>query len=156
VTIGLLAMGIPYALLWGFLAAVLRFIPYVGAWLAAGVLATFCLAAFPDWWHALASIGLFAALELACSAVLEPLLYGNSAGVSQVALPIPFPSWPWLWGPAGLLPATPPTVCLVVLAKHVPELEFVTVLRADQPPLAPAATYYQRLVAGDQDEAADI
>jgi predicted PurR-regulated permease PerM len=156
VTVGLLALGIPYALLWGFLAAVLRFIPYVGAWLAAAILATFCLAAFPDWWHVLASIGLFAVLELVCAVVMEPLLYGHSAGVSQVALLISISFWTWLWGPAGLLLATPLTVCLVVLAKHVPELEFVTVLMADQPPLAPAATYYQRLVANDQDEAWDI
>src|SRR5262245_3046865 len=156
IAIGLLVIGVPYALLWGFLAAVLRFIPYVGAWLGAGALVTFSLAAFADWWHALLALGLFAVLELLCSAVLEPLLYGHSAGVSQVALLISISFWTWLWGPAGLLLATPLTVCLVVLAKHVPDLEFLMVLMADQPPLEPAVMYYQRLVAGDHAEAATI
>jgi predicted PurR-regulated permease PerM len=156
IAIGLLVVGVPYALLWGFLAAALRFIPYVGPWLGAVVLVTFCLAAFADWWHSLIALGLFAALEVCCSFVLEPLLYGHSAGVSQVALLISISFWTWLWGPVGLMLATPLTVCLVVLAKHVPDLEFLTVLMADQPPLAPALMYYQRLIAGDHDEAATI
>src|SRR5262249_16294650 len=81
IAIGLLVIGVPYALLWGFLAAVLRFIPYVGAWLGAALLVTFSLAAYADWWHALLALGLFAVLELLCSVVLEPLLYGHSAGI---------------------------------------------------------------------------
>ena len=154
--IGLLLLGVPYALLWGFLAAVLRFIPYVGVWLAALVLVTFALAAFPTWSPPLLVAGLFVGLELACSFALEPFLYGQSAGVSQVALLCSVTFWAWLWGPIGLLLATPLTVCLVVLAKHVPGLEFVGILMADEPPISPAAAFYQRLLAQDQAEASRI
>lgn len=154
--IGLLLLGVPYALLWGFLAAVLRFIPYVGVWLAALVLVTFALAAFPTWPPPLLVAGLFVGLELACTFALEPFLYGQSAGVSQVALLCSVTFWAWLWGPIGLLLATPLTVCLVVLAKHMPGLEFVGILMADEPPISPAAAFYQRLLAQDQAEASRI
>jgi predicted PurR-regulated permease PerM len=154
--IGLLLLGVPYPLLWGSVAAVLRFIPYVGVGLAALVLVAFALAAFPTWLPPLLVATLFVVLEVACSLALEPLLYGQSAGVSQVALLCSVTFWAWLWGPIGLLLATPLTVCLVVLAKHVPGLEFVGILMADEPPLAPAAAYYQRLLAQDRAEAARI
>jgi predicted PurR-regulated permease PerM len=154
--IGLLLLGVPYPLLWGSVAAVLRFIPYVGVGLAALVLVAFALAAFPTWLTPLLVATLFVVLEVACSLALEPLLYGQSAGVSQVALLCSVTFWAWLWGPIGLLLATPLTVCLVVLAKHVPGLEFVGILMADEPPLAPAAAYYQRLLAQDRAEAARI
>jgi predicted PurR-regulated permease PerM len=153
---GLLLLGVPYALLWGFLAGVLRFIPYVGVGLAALVLLTFALAAFPTWLSPLLVAGLVVALELACSLALEPLIYGQSAGVSQVALLCSVTFWAWLWGPVGLLLATPLTVCLVVLAKHVPGLEFVGILMSDEPAIAPAAAFYQRLLAEDRIEAERI
>lgn len=153
---GLLLFGVPYAILWGFLAAVLRFIPYVGAWLAALLLITFALAAFPTWQQPLFVAGLFVGLEMVSSFVVEPLLYGHSAGVSQVALLCSIAFWTWLWGPMGLLLATPLTVCLVVFAKHVPGLEFIGIMMVDAPPIAPAAAYYQRLLAQDQREAAGI
>jgi predicted PurR-regulated permease PerM len=156
IAIGLLFLSVPYALLWGFLAAVLRFIPYVGVWLAALVLVVFALAAFPTWQTPLMVGGLFVVLELACGFVLEPFLYGQSAGVSQVALLCSVTFWAWLWGPVGLLLATPLTVCLVVLAKHVPGLEFVGVLMGDEPPITPAVAYYQRLLAGDRAEAVRV
>lgn len=156
IAIGLLLLGVPYALLWGFLTAVLRFIPYVGVWLGAVLLVIFALAAFPTWLPPLLVAGLFVGLELACSFALEPFLYGQSAGVSQVALLCSVTFWAWLWGPIGLLLATPLTVCLVVFAKHVPGLEFVGILMADEPPISPAAAFYQRLLAGDQAEAARI
>ncbi|HEX6080389.1 MAG TPA: AI-2E family transporter, partial [Methylomirabilota bacterium] len=156
VAIGLLLLGVPYALLWGFLAGLLRFIPYVGVALAAALLITFALAAYPTWVPPLLVAGLVAALELACSVVLEPLLYGQSAGVSQVALLCSVTFWAWLWGPLGLLLATPLTVCLVVLAKHVPGLEFVGILMSDEPAIAPPAAYYQRLLADDRGEAERI
>ena len=156
IAIGLLLLSVPYALLWGFLAAVLRFIPYVGVWVGALVLVVFALAAFPTWLTPLLVGGLFVALELACSFALEPFVYGQSAGVSQVALLCSITFWAWLWGPVGLLLATPLTVCLVVFAKHVPGLEFVGILMADEPPITPAAAYYQRLLAQDRDEAARI
>jgi predicted PurR-regulated permease PerM len=156
IAIGLLLLSVPYALLWGFLAAVLRFIPYVGVWVGALVLVVFALAAFPTWLTPLLVGGLFVALELACSFALEPFVYGQSAGVSQVALLCSITFWAWLWGPVGLLLATPLTVCLVVFAKHVPGLEFVGILMADEPPITPAAAYYQRLLAQDREEAARI
>ena len=156
IAIGLLLLGVPFALLWGFLAAALRFIPYVGVWLAGLLLVVFSLAAYPSWHQALLVTGLFVLLELACSFALEPLLYGQSAGVSQVALLCSIAFWAWLWGPIGLLLATPLTVCLVVLAKHVPGMEFVGILMADAPPIAPPAAYYQRLLAMDRAEAARI
>ena len=156
IAIGLLLLSVPYALLWGFLAAVLRFIPYVGVWVGALVLVVFALAAFPTWLTPLLVGALFVVLELACSFALEPFIYGQSAGVSQVALLCSVTFWAWLWGPVGLLLATPLTVCLVVFAKHVPGLEFVGILMADEPPITPAVAYYQRLLAQDHEEAARI
>jgi predicted PurR-regulated permease PerM len=156
IALGLMILDVPYALLWGFLAAVLRFIPYVGVWLAALLPIVFTLAAFPRWYQPLLVAGLFAVLEVAASFALEPLLYGQSAGVSQVALLCSVTFWAWLWGPIGLVLATPLTVCLVVLAKHVPGLEFIGILVSDEPPIAPAAAYYQRLLAQDRAEAERI
>jgi predicted PurR-regulated permease PerM len=153
IALSLLLAGVPYPFLWGFLAAALRFIPYVGVWLAALVVIAFSLAAFPTWHQPLLVIGCFLLLELLASFALEPLLYGHSAGVSQVALLCSVTFWAWLWGPMGLLLATPLTVCLVVLAKHVPGMEFVGILMSDEPPMAPAAVYYQRLLAMDRRQA---
>jgi hypothetical protein len=99
---------------------------------------------------------LFVVLELFTNLVLETILYAGAAGVSQVALLVSLAFWTWLWGPLGLLMATPLTVCLVVLGKHVPGLEFVGMLMADTPALAPELGYYQRLLARDQSEAADL
>jgi predicted PurR-regulated permease PerM len=156
VTAGLLLFGVSYAPLWGFLATVLRFIPYIGVWLAALIPIVFALAEFATWHQPLLVAGLFIVLETAASFVLEPLLYGQSAGVSQVALICSVAFWAWLWGPIGLLLATPLTVCLVVLSKHVPGMEFIGILMADAPPIAPAAAFYQRLLAEDQAEAARV
>jgi predicted PurR-regulated permease PerM len=156
VTLGLLLLGVSYAPLWGFLAAVLRFIPYVGVWVGALIPIVFALAEFPTWQQPLLVAGLFIFLEALCSFALEPLLYGQSAGVSQVALICSVAFWAWLWGPIGLLLATPLTVCLVVLAKHVPGMEFIGILMSDAPPIAPAPAYYQRLLAEDEVEAARI
>ena len=156
VTLGLFLFGVSYAPLWGFLAAVLRFIPYVGVWLAALIPIVFALAESPTWQQPLLVAGLFIVLETLCSFALEPLLYGQSAGVSQVALICSVAFWAWLWGPIGLLLATPLTVCLVVLAKHVPGMEFIGILMADVPPIAPPAAYYQRLLAEDRPEAERI
>jgi hypothetical protein len=99
---------------------------------------------------------LFLVLDLVTSMVMEPWLYGQSAGVSQVALMIAVIFWTWLWGPVGLLLATPLTVCLIVLGKHLPALGFIVVLMGDRPVIEAKARYYQRLLARDQDEATDI
>src|SRR5262249_60972062 len=113
VGVGLLLIGVPYALLWGFLAGALRFLPYVGPWLAGLLVVAFCLAAFPGWQQPVIALGLFVALELVCNTAIEPWLYGHAAGVSQVALLVSAAFWAWMWGPVGLLLATPLTVCLV-------------------------------------------
>jgi hypothetical protein len=147
---------VPYALVWAALAAALRFIPYVGPVLGAGAPILVSLAALQGWIRPLEVVGLFLGLELVTNLVLETVLYAGAAGVSQVALLVSLAFWTWLWGPFGLLMATPLTVCLVVLGKHVPGLEFVGTLMADTPALAPEYGYYQRLLARDESEAADL
>ncbi len=156
VGLGLFLIGVPYAVIWGSLAAALRFIPYVGALVAALLPFALSLAVFPGWLQPALVVGLFLVLELVTSVVMEPWLYGQSAGVSQVALLIAVIFWTWLWGPAGLLLATPLTVCLIVLGKHLPALGFIVVLMGDRPVIEAKARYYQRLLARDQDEAVDI
>ena len=154
--LGLYLLGVPYPLVWAALGAALRFIPYVGPVLGAGAPILVSLAALQGWAGPLWVVGLFVALELFTNLVLETVLYAGAAGVSQVALLVSLAFWTWLWGPLGLLMATPLTVCLVVLGKHVPGLEFVGTLMADTPALAPEYGYYQRLLARDQSEAADL
>ena len=154
--IGLAVLGVPYALVWATLGAVLRFIPYLGPVLGAGAPILVSLAALQGWAGPLGVVALFVVLELFTNLVLETVLYAGAAGVSQVALLVSLAFWTWLWGPLGLLMATPLTVCLVVLGKHVRGLEFVGALMADTPALAPEYSYYQRLLARDQSEAADL
>ena len=156
VGLGLFLIGVPYAVIWGSLAAALRFIPYVGAFVAVLLPLALSLAVFPGWLQPALVVGLFLVLEVVTSVVMEPWLYGQSAGISQVALLIAVIFWTWLWGPVGLLLATPLTVCLIVLGKHLPALEFIVVLMGDRPVIEAKARYYQRLLARDQDEAADI
>jgi predicted PurR-regulated permease PerM len=154
--IGLYVLGVPYPWVWAALGAALRFIPYVGPVIGAGAPILVSLAALPGWAGPLWVVGFYVVLELFTNLVLETVLYAGAAGVSQVALLVSVAFWTWLWGPLGLLMATPLTVCLVVLGKHVPGLEFVGVLMADTPALAPEYGYYQRLLARDQSEAADL
>ena len=154
--IGLYVLGVPYPWVWAALGAALRFIPYLGPVIGAGAPILVSLAALPGWAGPLWVVGLFIVLELFTNLVLETVLYAGAAGVSQAALLVSLAFWTWLWGPLGLLMATPLTVCLVVLGKHVPGLEFVGLLMADTPGLAPEFGYYQRLLARDQSEAADL
>ena len=154
--IGLYLLAVPYPLLLASLGGALRFIPYVGPVLGAGAPIVVSLAALEGWTGPLQVIALFVVLELFTNLVLETVLYAGAAGVSQVALVMSVAFWTWLWGPLGLLMATPLTICLVVLGKHVPGLEFLGTLMADTPALAPEHGYYQRLLARDQSEAADI
>lgn len=154
--VGLYLLGVPYAFLWAALGAALRFIPYLGPLVAAGMPILVSLAALDGWVRPLSVVALFAVLELFTNLVLETALYAGAAGVSQVALLISVAFWTWLWGPLGLLMATPLTVCLVVIGKHVPGLAFLSTLMADDPPLAPEYAYYQRLLARDLAEAADL
>jgi predicted PurR-regulated permease PerM len=156
VGLALYLIGLPYAILWGFLAAILRFIPYAGPFAAAIMPSALSLAVFQGWLWPIVVVGLFLGLELLNNMVLEPLLYGESAGVSGVGLLVAIAFWTWLWGPIGLVLATPLTVCVVVFGKNVAQMNFIGVLLSDQPALESNISYYQRLLAMDQAEAAEI
>jgi predicted PurR-regulated permease PerM len=154
--VGLFLIGVDYAFLWGFLAALLRYLPYVGIWIAAIMPITLSLGMFDGWLQPLLVVGLFAAIELVCSNVVEPRLFGHSMGVSEVALLVAAAFWAFLWGPIGLFLSNPLTVCLVVLGKYVPQLKFFNVLLGDDPALEIDVSFYQRLLARDQDEATQL
>jgi hypothetical protein len=156
VGIGLYLIGVPNAILWGILATVLRFIPYIGPWIAAAMPFGLSMAISPDWFAPLLTIGLFVLLELINNNVLEPWLYGRKTGVSAVAVLVAAVFWMWLWGPLGLLLATPLTVCLLVVGKHVPQLSFLSILLGNDPVFEPRERIYQRLLAGDSEEAAEL
>lgn len=153
VTIGLSLIGVPNAILWGTFATVLRFIPYVGPWIAASFPVVLSLAVSSDWTIPLLTIGMFVVLELLSNNLMEPWLYGSSTGVSSFALIIAAVFWTYLWGPVGLVLATPITVCLAVLGRHIPRLEFLSILLSDEDPLTPAEECYHRLLRpGGEDE----
>lgn len=156
VAIGLYFIGIPNALLWGLLSMLLRYIPYIGAWIAAAFPITLSLAISPHWMMPLLTVALYVAAELAIANVVEPLLYGARTGLAPIAVVVSAVFWAWLWGPVGLLLATPLTVCLAVLGKYIPSLDFLDILLGDKPPIAAAERLYQRLLALDEEEAADI
>ncbi|HXU89667.1 MAG TPA: AI-2E family transporter [Methylomirabilota bacterium] len=151
--VGLFCIGVPYALLFGVLAAMLRFIPYVGAWIAASLPLVMSLAVFDGWREPVSVVAVFAGVELVIYLIIEPFLIGHSAGVSPLALLITLAFWTWLWGPIGLIVGTPLTVCLVALGRHVPGMEFIVVLFGDEPVVSPDVALYQRLLKGDEDEA---
>ena len=151
--IGLYFIGVPNALLWGALAAGLRFIPYIGPWIAAVFPVVLSLAVSPSWTTPLLTLGLFVVLELVSNNVLEPWLYGSSTGVSSIALIVAAVFWTWMWGPVGLVLATPFTVCLVVMGRHIPQLSFLSVVLGEQEALTPAEEFYHRLLKqGEHDE----
>ena len=155
-SIGLLAIGLPYALLWGFSAFMLRYIPYIGAWVAALPPVLLSLAVFEGWMRPLMVLGLFLVIELTTSNVIEPRLYGRSIGVSEVALLVAAAFGAFLWGPIGIILSSPLVVCLVVMGKYVPFLNFLDVLLGDGPALTDDISYYQRLLACNRDEAQEI
>ena len=153
---GLFFIGLPQAFLWGLLVGALRFIPYLGSPFGGLMLVVLSVAVFPGWQLPLAVFGLFLFLEVLTANVLEPVLYGHSTGVSPLALLFAAAFWTWLWGPAGLLLSTPLTVCLVVVGRYVPGLQFLGVLLSDRPALTLGQRYYQRMLAHDPDEAIDL
>jgi predicted PurR-regulated permease PerM len=154
--IGLWIIGIPNPVLWGILAALMRFVPYIGSVVAAVFPIALAAAVDPSWTMVLATAAMFLVAELLAGQVLEPMLYGQNTGLSPVAVVVSALFWTLLWGPVGLLLATPLTVCLVVLGKHVPALEFLAVVLGDEPALAPEQRLYQRLLAADAGEAAAL
>jgi predicted PurR-regulated permease PerM len=152
---GLTFIGVPNPVLFGILAMVLRFVPYIGAVIAAACPIALAIAVDPGWTMTFLTIALFAVVEPLIGQVIEPLVYGRSTGLSPVAVILAATFWTWLWGPIGLLLSTPLTVCLGVLGRHVEWLQFVDVMIGDEPPLSPAQSFYQRALAGDADEAID-
>ncbi|HEX5446128.1 MAG TPA: AI-2E family transporter [Pirellulales bacterium] len=153
---GLLLIGLPNALLWGVLAACLRFLPFLGPWIAATIPLALSLAVFDGWTRPLLVLGLFAVNELVSNNVLEPWLYGASTGISTIGILASAVFWTWLWGPVGLIMATPLTVCLTVIGRYVPQLALLNTLLSDQQPLSPHDRFYQRLLALDSDEAIEV
>jgi len=154
--LGLYFIGIPNSMLWGVVAALLRFLPYVGSPLAAVLPILLSLAIFPNWTGPVATIGLYLIAEILIANFLEPLVYGAHTGISSFAILFAAIFWTLIWGPIGLLLSTPLTVCLVVLGRHVPALHFLNIMLGDQPVLSPEAHYYQRLLASDQAEAKQV
>jgi predicted PurR-regulated permease PerM len=152
--IGLWVIGIPNPVLWGILAMLLRFVPYIGAVIAALFPAALAVAVDPGWSMLLWTGALFLVVEPVTGQVVEPLVYGRSTGLSAVAVVLAAAFWTWLWGPVGLLLSTPLTLCLVVLGRHVERLEFLDIVLGDQPALTPEESFYQRMLADDPDEAA--
>jgi predicted PurR-regulated permease PerM len=151
--LGLTLIGIPNAALWGIMTLVLRFIPYLGIIIAASFPLALAIAIAPGWGLLGWTILLFVAIELVVSNIVEPRIYGDSTGVSSVALIAAATFWTWLWGPIGLLLSTPLTVCLVVLGRHVPQLEFLDVMLGNERVLSPMESLYQRMLARDPEEA---
>jgi AI-2E family transporter len=153
--LGLWLIGVPSAPLWGMLAMILRFIPYIGAVLAAIFPLVLAAAVGSGWEMVLWTAGLFLIVEPLVGHVIEPLAYGHSTGLSPVAVVASATFWTWLWGPIGLILATPLTIVLVVLGRHVDRLKFLDVMFGDEPPLTPPELAYQRMLARDPVEAAE-
>lgn len=150
---GLYFIGVPSPLLWGTIGLLLRFVPYIGAPLAALLPLALAAAVSPGWTMMIWTAGLYVVTEGIMGQVVEPLLYGHSTGLSPFSVVVAATFWTWLWGPIGLILSTPLTLCLVVLGRHVERLEFLDVMLGDRPPLTPVESFYQRMLAGDPDEA---
>jgi predicted PurR-regulated permease PerM len=153
--VGLWLIGVPSAALWGMLAMILRFVPYIGAAIAAILPLVLAAAVGPDWTLVLWTAALFLIVEPIVGHVLEPILFSHGTGLSPVAVIASATFWTWLWGPIGLILATPLTICLVVLGRYVDRLKFLDVMFGDEPALTPAELVYQRMLARDPVEAAE-
>ncbi len=156
VAIGLFLIGIPNALLWGLLATLLRFIPFVGPWIAATFPIALSLAVDPGWTMLFYTLGLFIVMELISNNLIEVVLYGASTGISNLALLVAAVFWTWLWGPAGLVLSTPLTVCLLVLGTYVPGMNFLSMLLGSEPVLEPPAQFYQRMLSMESEDMLDL
>ncbi|UQD71581.1 AI-2E family transporter [Bradyrhizobium japonicum] len=153
--IGLEFIGVPSAPLWGLVAMIMRFVPYIGALISSVFPLILAAAVGPGWQMLILTAALFVVLELLAGQVLEPLIFGHSSGLSPIAIILSASFWTWLWGPVGLVLATPLTICLVVLGRHVDRLKFLDVMLGDRPPLTPPQLAYQRMLAGDPIEAVE-
>lgn len=153
--IGLWIIGVPNPILWGVIAMLMRFVPYIGSFIAAGFPALLAVAVDPGWSLVAWTLALFLVAEPLMGQVVEPMVYGHSLGLSPIAVIVAATFWLWLWGPIGLILAVPLTVCVVVLGRHVERLEFLDIILGDQPALAPDKSFYQRMLAGDPYEVAE-
>lgn len=156
VGVGLMFLGVPYGLLWGLCAAVFRYIPFLGPWIAAALPIAISLITFPGWSQVIGVIALFVVLELISNNIMEPWLYGRSVGVSELGILVSAAFWTWLWGPFGLILSTPMTVCLVVLGQHVKPMSIFHKLLGNEPLREPAVNFFQRTLAGDRYDAGEI
>jgi predicted PurR-regulated permease PerM len=154
--LGIYLIGIPHPLLWGVFGSLLRFVPYIGTPVAALFPMGMALAVFPGWSQVGLTFALFLLLELTIANLIEPWLYGSHTGVSSFAILVAAIFWGMLWGPVGLILSTPLTVCLILMGRYIPQLNFLEILLGDEPVLSPQAHYYQRLLALDDGEARDI
>jgi predicted PurR-regulated permease PerM len=150
--IGLAVIGLPHALLWAALAAALRFVPYVGVWIAALFAAVIAAAVDPHWSLVILTLSLFVIVELIASQLVEPQLYGHTTGLSPLSVVIAAIFWSWLWGPVGLIVSTPLTLCLVVAGRHIKALSLLDILLGDHQALTMPERFYQRALSGDSDE----
>lgn len=153
--VGLLAIGVPNPVLWGLIAGLLRFVPYVGSIIAAIFPIALAAAVDPGWTMVIWTAALYLIVEPITGQFIEPLIYGNNTGLSPFSVVVAAIFWSWLWGPAGLLLSTPLTLCLVVIGRHAPHLEYLDVLLGDRPALTPVEIFYQRILAADPEEALD-
>jgi predicted PurR-regulated permease PerM len=149
VGLGLWAIGIPSAFVWGVLAGILRFVPFVCPVLGIIFPLALALSVGTGWSMALWTIGLFVALEGVTGQVIEPIFHGRSTGLTPIAIIMAATFWAWLWGPVGLVLATPLTVVLVVLGRHVEALNFFEVLLGDEPALSDSEVFYHRMLSND-------
>ena len=153
--VGLLVIGVPKPVLWGILSALLRFVPYVGSLISAVLPMALAAAVEPGWSMVLWTAALYVVVEGVTGQAVEPMVYGHSTGLSPFSVVVAAIFWSWLWGPIGLILSTPLTLCLVVMGRHVERLEFLDVMLGDRPALTPVESFYQRILAGDADEAQD-
>ena len=151
IALGLWLIGLPNPPLWGILAGLMRFVPFLGNPIALAPQLLLALAVTPGWGLALQVLLLYVLCALVMSQVVEPLIYSQSTGLSPISVILAATFWTFMWGPVGLLLATPLTVCLVVLGRHVDRLEFLDVMLGDRPPLLPEETFYQRALESDAD-----
>lgn len=154
--IALYFLGIPNALLWGLLATLLRFIPFVGPWIGAAFPLAVAIAIDPGWSKVFSTLGVFIVMEIITANFTEIVLYGASTGISNLALLVAAVFWTWLWGPAGLVLSTPLTVCVLVLGNYVPGMNFLSMLLGSDPVLEPPAQFYQRMLSMESEDMLDL
>jgi len=152
IALGLAALGLPQAALWGALATLLRFVPYVGVWVAAFLATALAIAVVPGWSLAISTLGLFVLVELIAGQIVEPNLYGHTTGLSPLSVVVAAIFWSALWGPIGLVLSTPLTLCLLVIGRHTQALRFLDLLLGDTRALTLPQNLYQRALSGDADE----